>query len=131
MAKTRLIKINNPFCLPCKGRWVQLIAPGGIGKIARTSSPCYFWRFPSFARGQYPRTAPTRKIRNLSRFLEVCRHIEKALHSQGFLLFLFNFMNYRISYNAYNTADYIKNYIVDIKCAGRKNILQHFNYYRN
>jgi len=27
---------------------------------------------------------PTRKIRNLSRFLEVCRRIEKALHTQGF-----------------------------------------------
>ena len=47
------------------------------------------------------------------------------------LLSLFNFMNYCISCNAYNTADYIKNYIVNIKCAGCKNILQHFNYYRN
>lgn len=47
------------------------------------------------------------------------------------LLSLFNFMNYCISCNAYNTADYIKNYIVNIKCTGCKNILQHFNYYRN
>ena len=71
-------ELNKPFCLPCKGRWVQLIAHGGIGKTARTSSPCRFWRFPSFARGQYPRTAPARKIRNLSHFLEVspaCRNL--------------------------------------------------------
>ena len=50
---------------------MQLVALGGIGKRARTSSPCRLWRFPSFARGQYPRTAPARKIRNLSHFLEV------------------------------------------------------------
>ena len=57
-------------------RWVQLIAHGGIGKTARTLSPCRFWRFPSFARGQYPRTAPARKIRNLSHFLEVLQRVE-------------------------------------------------------
>ena len=32
-------------------RWVQLVALGGIRKTARTSSPCRFWRFPSFAQG--------------------------------------------------------------------------------
>ena len=25
-------KLNKPFCLPCKGRWVQLVALGGIVK---------------------------------------------------------------------------------------------------
>ena len=25
-------KLNKPFCLPCKGRWVQLVALGGIMK---------------------------------------------------------------------------------------------------
>ena len=50
---------------------MQLVALGGIVKMPRTSSPCHFWRFPSFARGQYLRTAPARKIRNLSHFLEV------------------------------------------------------------
>ena len=40
-------------------------------KKTRTLSPCLFWHFPSFARGQYQRTAPARKIRNLSHFLEV------------------------------------------------------------
>ena len=25
-------KLNKPFCLPCKGRWVQLVALGGIEK---------------------------------------------------------------------------------------------------
>ena len=69
-------ELNKPFCLPCKARWVQLVALGGIEKMARTSSPCHFWRFSSFARGQYPRTAPTRKIRNLSHFLEVYLHIK-------------------------------------------------------
>ena len=43
------------------------------------------------------------------------------------LLSLFNFMNYRISCNADNTADYIKNYIINIKCTGCKNILKQFN----
>ena len=55
---------------------MQLVALGGIGKTARTSSPCRFWRFPSFARGQYQRTAPARKIRNLSHFLEVSQRVE-------------------------------------------------------
>ena len=32
-------------------QWVQLVALGGIGKIARTSSPCYFLRFSSLASG--------------------------------------------------------------------------------
>ena len=36
----------------------------------------HFWHFPSFARGQYPRTAPARKIRNLSHFLEVLQRVE-------------------------------------------------------
>ena len=44
--------------------------------MARTSSPCHFWRFPSFTRGQYTRTAPARKIRNLSHFLEVSQRVE-------------------------------------------------------
>ena len=35
-----------------------------------------FWHFPSFARGQYQRTAPTRKIRNLSHFLKVLQRVE-------------------------------------------------------
>ena len=35
-----------------------------------------FWRFLSFARGQYHRTAPTRKIRNLSHFLKVFQRVE-------------------------------------------------------
>ena len=43
------------------------------------------------------------------------------------LLSLFTFMNYRISCNADNTADYIKNYIINIKCTGCKNILKQFN----
>ena len=25
-------ELNKHICLPCKGRWVQLVAPGGIGK---------------------------------------------------------------------------------------------------
>ena len=45
-------------------------------KMAWTSSPSHFWRFPSFARGQYRRTAPTRKIRNLSHFLEIYQRVE-------------------------------------------------------
>lgn len=56
---------------------------------------------------------------------------KKPCVCKAFLLSLFNFMNYCISCNAYNTADYIKNYIINIKCTGCKNILQHFNYYRN
>ena len=32
VAKARRIKINQSFCLPCKGRWVQLVALGGIVK---------------------------------------------------------------------------------------------------
>ena len=71
MAKPLQVKLNKPICLPCKGRWVQLVALRGIGKTARTLSPCRFWHLPSFARGQYQRTAPVRKIRNLSHFLEV------------------------------------------------------------
>jgi len=55
---------------------VQLIAHGGIGKTARTSSPCRFWRFSPFARGQYPRTAPTRKMQNLSHFLNILQRVE-------------------------------------------------------
>ena len=35
-----------------------------------------FWHFPSFARRQYQRTAPARKIRNLSHFLEVSQRVE-------------------------------------------------------
>ena len=50
---------------------MQLVALIGIGKIARTSSPCYFWRFPFFASGRYTRTAPLTRKRNLSHFLEV------------------------------------------------------------
>ena len=45
-------------------------------KIAWTSSPSYFWRFLYFARGQYPRTAPARKIQNLSHFLKVYQRVE-------------------------------------------------------
>jgi hypothetical protein len=45
-------------------------------KMAWTSSPSYFWRFLSFVRGQYRRTAPTRKIQNLSHFLEVYQRVE-------------------------------------------------------
>jgi hypothetical protein len=44
--------------------------------MAWTSSPSHFWRFPSFARGQYHRTAPTHKIRNLSHFLKVYQRVE-------------------------------------------------------
>ncbi len=73
--------------------------------MPRTSSPCHFWRFPSFARGSElceaqetrgskftcefgknstvycfvasgNKTAPARKIRNLSHFLEVCQLAE-------------------------------------------------------
>ena len=44
--------------------------------MAWTSSPSHFWRFLSFARGQYRRTAPTRKIQNLSHFLEVYQRVE-------------------------------------------------------
>ena len=49
----------------------NLLHSEGLKKMARTLSPCHFWRFPSFARKQYPRTALARKIRNLSRFLKV------------------------------------------------------------
>ena len=35
-----------------------------------------FWRFSSFARGQYHRTAPARKIQNLSHFLKVYQRVE-------------------------------------------------------
>ena len=45
-------------------------------KIAWTSSPSRFWCFSSFARGQYHRTAPTHKIRNLSHFLKVYQRVE-------------------------------------------------------
>ena len=45
-------------------------------KKAWTSSPSFFLRFLSFARGQYPRTAPTRKIQNLSHFLKVYQRVE-------------------------------------------------------
>ena len=45
-------------------------------KKTRTLSPCLFWHFPSFARGQYQRTAPARKIRNLSHVLEVLQRVE-------------------------------------------------------
>jgi hypothetical protein len=76
VAKPCRIKLNKPLCLPCKWRWVQLVALRGIGKTARTLSPCRFWHFPSFARGQYQRTAPTRKKRNLSHFLEVSQRVE-------------------------------------------------------
>ena len=77
----------------------------GLWKIAWTSSPSYFWRFPSFARGSElceaqetrgskfiyefgrnstvycfvaseNKTAPTRKIRNLSHFLKVYQRVE-------------------------------------------------------
>ena len=45
-------------------------------KMAWTSSPSHFWRFSSFARGQYPRTAPARKIQNLSHFLKIYQRVE-------------------------------------------------------
>ena len=45
-------------------------------KKTRTLSPCLFWHFPSFARGQYQRTAPARKIRNLPCFLKVYLRVE-------------------------------------------------------
>ena len=38
--------------------------------MAWTLRSSHFWHFPSFARGQYQRTAPARKIRNLSHFLD-------------------------------------------------------------
>ena len=91
-------KLNKPFCLPCKGCGspVETSAqsaeaptePTGetVGatcctrrdceKAAWTSSPSCFWRFLSFARGQYHCTAPTRKIRNLSHFLKVYQRVE-------------------------------------------------------
>ena len=45
-------------------------------KTAWASSPSRFWRFLSFARGQYHRTAPARKIQNLSHFLEIYQRVE-------------------------------------------------------
>ena len=74
-------KINKPFCLPCKGRWVQLVGATcctrrDCEKAAWTSSPSCFWRFLSFARGQYHCTAPTRKIQNLSHFLKIYQRVE-------------------------------------------------------
>ena len=89
---------------------MQLVALGGIGKTARTSSPCRLWRFSSFARGQYPRTAPVRKIRNLSHFLKVlqnksvgdfnylqrlifCAYLFYASELSFFLIFLFMNIN--------------------------------------
>ena len=45
-------------------------------KVAWTLCSSHFWRFLSFARGQYHRTAPTRKIQNLSHFLKVCQRVE-------------------------------------------------------
>ena len=45
-------------------------------KVALTLCSSHFWRFLSFARGQYPRTAPTRKIQNLSHFLKVYLRVE-------------------------------------------------------
>jgi len=91
-------KLNKPFCLPCKGCGspVETSAqsaeaptePTGetVGatcctrrdykKTAWTSSPSCFWRFLSFTRGQYRRTAPARKIRNLSHFLKVYQRVE-------------------------------------------------------
>ena len=45
-------------------------------KTAWTSSPSCFWRFLSFTRGQYRRTAPARKIQNLSHFLKVYQRVE-------------------------------------------------------
>nr|DAE84364.1 MAG TPA: hypothetical protein [Caudoviricetes sp.] len=41
-------------------------------------SPCLFWHFPSFARGQYHRTAPTRKntkFISLSQHSPACRNL--------------------------------------------------------
>ena len=55
---------------------MQLVALGGIEKMARTSSPCRFWRFSFFASGRYTRTAPLTRKRNLSHFLEVSQRVE-------------------------------------------------------
>ena len=91
-------KLNKPFCLPCKGCGspVETSAqsaeaptePTGetVGatcctrrdceKTAWTSSPSRFWRFLSFVRGQYRRTAPAHKIQNLSHFFEIYQRVE-------------------------------------------------------
>ena len=107
--------------LPCKGRWVQLVALERIGKMARTSSPCHFWRFPSFAQGQYPRTAPARKIRNLSHFLKVLQNKKRwrfqlsptlnffciciLFCDSTFLLFNAFINKYKHNYTHYYTTD--------------------------
>ena len=41
-----------------------------------------FWRFLSFARGQYHRTAPTRKIQNLSHFIKALQYFIKFIRVQ-------------------------------------------------
>ena len=78
--------------------------------MAWTLSPSHFWRFLSFARGQYRRTAPTRKIQNLSHFLEVYQRVEIYnlifLHAGAtifvpFLFILFTYLG--------NNKLYIKN----------------------
>ena len=57
--------------------------------MAWTSSPSHFWRFPYFARGQYRRTAPARKIRNLSHFLKVL-HSYLFFYANGKATFALN-----------------------------------------
>ena len=54
--------------------------------MARTSSPCHFWCFSFFASGQYTRTAPLTRKRNLSHFLEVLL-IEGQLFYNAVLFF--------------------------------------------
>ena len=59
-------------------------------KKAWTSSPGFFWRFLSFARGQYHCTAPARKIRNLSHFLKVYQRVcYYFFESSDFVIFTF------------------------------------------
>ena len=82
-----------------------------------------FWRFLSFARGQYPRTAPTRKIQNLSHFLNIYQRVElynlafstRWCIQMIFVCLFFNLMLY--IYLLYDIID-VYNYINLYKYSG-------------
>ena len=74
---SRTPELNEPF-LPHLQRetGATCCTRSDCKKTAWTSSSSRFWRFSSFARGQYRRTAPARKIQNLSHFLNVYQRVE-------------------------------------------------------
>ena len=92
-----------------KGEVICIIGPSGAGKstILRCLNGLEQATGSSFAQGRYCCTAPIRKIRNLSHFLDVCQRVEiytwlllhagAGYHAISCLFRLFTYKNSRRS----------------------------------